>query len=98
VTLQQLKANNRFFILREIIPHYVFARCTLYNHTQLFKILLLFFTKAKIEIAGEILLLFLDIARYEFAFNVYRSVLCLQADGNVGSVVLISSPLECECF
>jgi len=47
--------------------------------------------------ANQILLLYLDIAFYENALNVYLSVVCLQADGNVGSVVLISSPLECDC-
>jgi hypothetical protein len=46
----------------------------------------------------QILLLFLDIAHYENTFNVYRSIMGLQADGNVGSVALISSSLECECF
>jgi len=48
--------------------------------------------------AQQILLLFLDIAFYKNALNVCRSVMCLQADGNVVSVVLISCPLECDCF
>ena len=60
--------------------------------------ILLFFIKGKIEMSQQILLLFLDIALYENTFNVYRSIMGLQADGNVGSVLLISSPLECECL